>query len=212
MSTRTPYPWLKPGVFVGALVPLITTVFRGLRGELGANPISQALNQLGLVALIFLVAALVCTPLKTLFGWTWPIRLRRMLGVLAFSYAALHFMTYVALDQTFDWRAIFADVTKRRFIYVGFTALILLIPLAATSTNAAVKRLGFVRWKRLHRLAYVVPILGVIHFTWRVKKDVREPVTYAVVLALLLLIRAVTVVRAQRAGSPPSARVMSGHD
>jgi sulfoxide reductase heme-binding subunit YedZ len=202
MSSRPPHPWLKPGVFVGALVPLIAIVVRGLRDELGANPISQALNQLGLVALIFLVAALVCTPLKTLFGWTWPIRLRRMLGVFAFGYAVLHFMTYVALDQTFDWRAIVADVTKRRFIYVGFTALMLLIPLAVTSTNAAVKRLGFVRWKRLHRLAYVAPILGIIHFTWRVKKDVREPVTYAVVLGLLLLIRAVTFVRAHRAGSP----------
>ncbi|MBI3785551.1 MAG: sulfoxide reductase heme-binding subunit YedZ [Deltaproteobacteria bacterium] len=201
MSNRAPQPWLKPGVFVGALVPLIVIAGRGLRGELGANPISQALNQLGLVALIFLVAALVCTPLKTLVGWTWPIRLRRMLGVFAFAYAALHFLTYVVLDQTFDWRAIIADVTKRRFIYVGFSALMLLIPLAVTSTNAAVKRLGFVRWKRLHRLAYVVPILGVIHFTWRVKKDVREPVTYAVVLAVLLLIRAATFLRARRSGS-----------
>ncbi len=198
MSSRAPYPWLKPGVFVGALVPLIAIVVRGARGELGANPISQALNQLGLVALIFLVAALMCTPLKTLFGWTWPLRLRRMLGVLAFVYASLHFLTYVALDQTFDWRAIFADITKRRFIYVGFTALMLLVPLAVTSTNAAVKRLGFARWKRLHRLAYVAPVLGVIHFTWRVKKDMREPLTYAVVLALLLLIRIVTLARARR--------------
>jgi sulfoxide reductase heme-binding subunit YedZ len=188
-ARRGPHPWLKPGVFAGSLTPLAAILVRGARGDLGANPIAEALNQLGLVTLVLLVAALLCTPLRTLAGWTWPIRLRRMLGVFAFFYGTLHLATYAGLDQGLDWRAILADVTKRKFIFVGFAAFVLLVPLAATSTDAAVKRLGFARWKRLHRLAYVAPVLGVIHFTWRVKKDVREPLTYAAVLAALLLVR-----------------------
>src|SRR5436190_15773871 len=191
-------PWLKPGVFVGALVPVGAIVWHAWRGELGANPIAQALNQLGLTALIFLVAALACTPLKILFGWTWPIRLRRMLGLFGFFYALLHVGTYVGLDQVLDWRAIWDDVTKRKFIFVGFSAFVMLVPLAATSTAAALKRLGYARWKRLHRLAYVAPLLGVIHFTWRVKRDVREPVTYAVVLGVRLLVRLGVYLRARR--------------
>ncbi|HUI25764.1 MAG TPA: protein-methionine-sulfoxide reductase heme-binding subunit MsrQ, partial [Candidatus Kryptonia bacterium] len=137
----------------------------------------------------------------------WPIRLRRMLGLFGFFYAALHVSTYTGLDQTFDWAAIWADVTKRKFIYVGFTAFVLLIPLALTSTSGAVKRLGFARWKLLHRLAYVVPALGVLHFIWRVKKDVREPVTYGVVLATLLLVRIVTALRARLADAQAARAV-----
>jgi sulfoxide reductase heme-binding subunit YedZ len=199
MPRGAPLPWLKPGVFAGALVPLAAILVRATRGELGADPIAQALNQLGLVALVFLVAALAATPLKTLFGWTWPIRLRRMLGVFAFSYAALHVVTYTALDQGFDWAAIWADVTKRKFIYVGFATFVLLVPLAITSTNGMVRRLGFVRWKQLHRLAYVATALAVVHFTWRVKKDMREPLAYGAVLTALLLVRAGTVVGRRRA-------------
>jgi sulfoxide reductase heme-binding subunit YedZ len=180
---------LKPGVLVGALVPVAAIVVRAARGELGADPIAQALNQLGLVALVFLIATLACTPLKVFIGWTWPIRLRRMLGVCAFIYAALHVATYVALDQSFDWAAIFADVVKRKFIFVGLAAFVLIVPLAATSTNASVKRLGFVRWKRLHRLAYLAPAFAVLHFVWRVKKDVTEPTVYGTFLAALLLVR-----------------------
>ena len=194
-----PLPWLKPALFVGALTPLAVMIARGLDGHLGANPIGEALNQLGLLALIFLVAALVCTPLKLLFGWTWPMRIRRMLGLLAFFYAALHVSTYTGLDQFFDWAAIYADVSKRKFIFVGFAAFVLLIPLAITSTNGAVKRIGFVRWKRLHRLAYVAPSLAVVHFILRVKKDEQEPMTYAVILAALLAIRVATSLRARYA-------------
>ena len=189
MERARPLPWLAPGVFVGALVPLAAILLRAWHGELGANPIAQVLNQLGLIALVFLVAALGCTPLKTVLGWTWPIRLRRMLGLFGFFYALLHVSTYAALDQGLDWWAIWDDVTKRKFIFVGFAAFALLVPLAATSTSGALKRLGYRRWKRLHRLAYVAPVLGVIHFTLRVKKDVREPVAYALVLGVLLLIR-----------------------
>jgi sulfoxide reductase heme-binding subunit YedZ len=197
-ARHRPHPWLEPAVLVGALVPLAAILLRAVRGELGANPIAQALNQLGLIALVFLIAALACTPLKLVFGWTWPIRIRRMLGLVAFFYAALHVATYTGLDQVFDWPAIWKDVSKRKFIFVGFAAFVLLIPLAATSTNAAVRRLGFARWKALHRLAYVVPALGVLHFFWRVKKDVSEPVAYGTVLALLLAVRVVSLARSAR--------------
>jgi sulfoxide reductase heme-binding subunit YedZ len=190
-----PYPWLEPAVLVGALVPVAAIVIRGVRGALGANPIAQALNQLGLVALVFLVAALACTPAKLVLGWTWPLRIRRMLGLLAFFYATLHVLTYTGLDQVFDWSAIWTDVSKRKFIFVGFAAFVLLIPLALTSTNAAVRRLGFARWKQLHRLAYVAPALAVLHFFWRVKKDATEPLTYGAVVAVLLVLRLVAYAR-----------------
>jgi sulfoxide reductase heme-binding subunit YedZ len=201
MGSAAPHdhrPWLKPAVFVGALAPLVVIVAEAALGRLGANPIAEALNRLGLTALIFLVAALACTPLRTLFGWTWPIRIRRMLGLFGFFYALLHLSTYVGLDQAFDAHAILADITKRKFIYIGLTAFLMLVPLAATSTAASVRRLGFVRWKRLHRLAYVAAALGVIHFGLRVKKDLREPILYGVVLGALLLVRVVVGIQARR--------------
>ena len=200
---RRPYPWLEPAILVGSLVPAAAILTRGFRGELGANPIAQALNQLGLVALVFLIAALACTPAKILFGWTWPLRIRRMLGLLAFLYAMLHVATYTGLDQVFDWPAIWQDVSKRKFIFVGFAAFMLLIPLAITSTNGAVRRLGFARWKLLHRLAYVAPALGVLHFFWRVKKDVSEPVAYGVALTVLLAIRLAAFWRVRTAATAP---------
>jgi sulfoxide reductase heme-binding subunit YedZ len=195
-ARRRPYPWLEPGVLVGALAPVAALAARGARHELGANPIAEALNRLGLIALVLLIAALACTPAKLALGWTWPLRIRRLLGLLGFFYASLHVATYVALDQTFDWAAIAADVAKRKFIFVGFAAFVLLMPLALTSTSASVKRLGYARWKRLHRLAYLAPALGVLHFFWRVKKDASEPLTYGAVLAVLLAVRVVAAVRA----------------
>ena len=191
-------PWLKPGVFIGALVPLAFILVQAARGNLGANPIAEALNNLGLVALIFLIASLACTPLKTLFGWGWPIRLRRMLGLFAFFYAAIHLLTYAGLDQGLDLRAVWGDVTKRPFIFAGMAAFALMVPLALTSTAASVKRMGNVAWKRLHRLAYLAAALGAIHFYLRVKKDVREPLIYAGVLSALLLVRAVALARRKR--------------
>lgn len=194
-----PTPWLGPGVFAGALVPLAWIVVQAARGRLGANPIAEALNELGLAALIFLVASLACTPLKAFFGWGWPIRLRRMLGLFAFFYASLHLLTYTGLDQVLDYRAIWRDVTKRPFIFVGFAAFVLMVPLALTSTAASVKRLGSTAWKRLHRLVYLSAALGVVHFVLRVKKDVREPAIYGVVLGTLLLARVVAYLRRRRA-------------
>ncbi len=191
-------PWLKPAVFAGALAPLGLLLARAARGELGANPIAEALNELGLTALVLLVASLGCTPLREILGWTWAIALRRMLGLFAFFYAALHVSTYIVLDQGLRLSAVLADVTKRKFIFAGFAAFVLLAPLAATSTAASVQRLGFQRWKRLHRLAYVAAILGVIHFFLRVKKDVSEPAVYAAALALLLLARVYARARERR--------------
>jgi sulfoxide reductase heme-binding subunit YedZ len=182
-------PWLKPGVLLGGLVPLALLCARAARGTLGADPIAVALNQLGLLALIFLVASLCATPLKLAFELTWPIRIRRMLGLFAFFYASLHFLLYALIDQGLALPAIVEDVQERAFITVGFAAFVLLIPLAITSTAAMTKRLGARRWKLLHRLAYVAAILAVIHFVWRVKVDLTQPVAYALVLAGLLFAR-----------------------
>jgi sulfoxide reductase heme-binding subunit YedZ len=195
--------WLKPVVFVAVVVPVAGTAFRLLTGRLGANPIAEAMNELGLWTLIWLLASLGCTPLKILFGWTWPLRLRRLLGVTAFVYASMHFVVYVAVDQFFSWPDIWEDIAKRKFITVGFAALVLLLPLAITSTNKMVKRLGYARWKRLHRLVYAAAVLGVIHFLWRVKADPRTPIIYGLVLTFLLGVRVFGWLRDRRS---PSAR------
>ncbi|MET0285227.1 MAG: protein-methionine-sulfoxide reductase heme-binding subunit MsrQ [Polyangiales bacterium] len=175
---------------LGSLAPLAIIVWRASMGTLAANPIAEALNQFGLLALIFLVASLSPTPLKLWFGLKWPLRVRRMLGLLSFFYASLHLLTYALLDLGGEWRTFLEDLGKRPFVTVGFLAWLMLLPLAITSTNASVKRLGFTSWKLLHRLAYVAAGLGVIHFVWRVKKDASEPVMYGLALAVLLAVRA----------------------
>jgi len=188
---RGPLPWLNPGILVGASAPLLSILLRARSGGLGANPIAEALNELGLMALVLLIASLACTPLRTLVGWTWPIRVRRLLGLLAFAYATLHVAVYAGLDQGLDLRAVLADVFKRRFIFVGFAAFVMMAPLAWTSTKRAVRRMGYVRWKRLHLLVYPAALCAVVHFVWRVKKDLSEPLAYAAILAALLLVRVV---------------------
>ncbi len=194
-TRRGPLPWLNPALVTGALVPLASLLLRARSRALGANPIAEALNELGLAALILLVGSLACTPLRTLFGWTWPARVRRTLGLLAFFYMTLHVTVYAGLDQALDGSAILADVTKRRFIFVGFSAFCLLVPLALTSTKESVRRLGYVAWSRLHALVYPAAILAVVHFVWRVKKDLREPLIYGAVLAALLLVRVAAAAR-----------------
>jgi methionine sulfoxide reductase heme-binding subunit len=197
-----PLPWLKPAVFVGSLAPLFALVMGALRGTLGANAIAEGLNQLGLLALIFVIASLTCTPLKTLTGFTWPIRIRKMLGLFGAFYAWLHLLTYAGLDQALDFKAILKDITERKFILLGFIAFVLLVPLAVTSTSGMVKRLGFVWWKRLHRLAYVAATLGVIHFVLRVKKDVTEPAIYGSILAFSFAIRLASYIKEKAASTP----------
>jgi sulfoxide reductase heme-binding subunit YedZ len=204
---------LKGGTVVLAGLPLAKIVLDLFTGGLGANPIEAVLNRLGFWTLTLLTASLVPTPLRTLLGWTWPVRLRRTLGLAAFTYATLHLLWYVGVDQALDVGLLVEDVTKRKFMAVGFTAWVLLVPLAATSTDRAVRRLGYARWKRLHRLVYAAALLGVVHFVWRVKADLRRPSWFVAALAVLLAARvvpwAVRLAR-ERRGRGAAARVESG--
>ena len=180
---------LKPAIFVLSLLPLVWLAWQGYAGQLGANPIETITHGTGEWALRFLLITLAMTPLRRMTGSPWPIRVRRMLGLFAFFYATLHLFTYLWLDQFFWWEEILRDIAKRPFITVGMLAFALLLPLAVTSTNAMMRRLGGARWKRLHRLAYVIPALGVLHFLWVVKADTLEPLVYGLVLAALLALR-----------------------
>ncbi len=173
-------------VFLAALIPFVKLAWLGWNDGLGANPIEKITRTTGYWTLTFLMITLTATPLRTLSGWNWPVRWRRMLGLFAFFYACLHFLTYLVLDQFFDWPAIVKDIAKRPYITVGFPAFVMLIPLAVTSTSNMVRRLGGKRWKMLHRLVYVIAIAGVVHFWWLVKKDITEPLQFAAVLTLLL--------------------------
>jgi sulfoxide reductase heme-binding subunit YedZ len=181
MRNRT----LKPIVFTLALVPLLRLAVLGLLGELGANPIEMITHQTGLRALTLLLVTLAITPLRRITGQLWLIQYRRMLGLFAFFYAVLHMLTYVWLDQFFNVHAMLKDIVKRPFITMGSAAFLMLVPLALTSTQSAIRRLGR-RWQQLHRLVYCSAVAGVIHFLWLVKKDIRQPLIYAVVLAALL--------------------------
>lgn len=177
---------IKAAVFVACMIPLALLALRTWRDQLGANPIEYITRATGWWTLTFLMITLTVTPARRLLSMPWLLRLRRTLGLFAFFYASLHFTTYIWFDQFFDLSAIVKDVAKRPFITVGFTAFVLLIPLAATSTNAMVKRLGSRRWQGLHRVVYVIGILGVTHFLWLVKKDIREPLVFIAVLTCLL--------------------------
>ena len=200
MSTRTvsmtapafqlPYRarwWL---VFTAMSLPLVWLVYAALTGGLGANPIEAINRYLGDWALRMVLVALAATPLKMLFGWTWPVRMRRMLGLWAFAYVSLHITNYVAIDQFFAWNDIWADIVKRNFITVGMIAFVILSALAATSTNGAIKRMGAKSWQRLHKLVYMAAALGCLHYIWMVKADLREPLIHLGVLAALLGVRA----------------------
>ena len=177
---------LKALVFAACLIPLARLVVLGYFDQLGANPIEFITRSTGTWVLIFLLITLTITPLRRITGWQWLIKLRRMLGLFVFFYAGLHFTTYIWLDQFFDVQEIIKDVIKRPFITIGFASFILLIPLAVTSTNAMVRRLGGKRWQTLHRLVYFTAVGGVIHYWWLVKKDLTQPIIYAVLLSLLL--------------------------
>ncbi|PTA69162.1 sulfoxide reductase heme-binding subunit YedZ [Deinococcus arcticus] len=163
-------------------------VLDAFTGALGANPIQRATQQSGLLALALLLLSLACTPLRRLSGWTWPARVRKSLGLLAFGYAALHLLIYL-LDHGFSPAQMAEDVLERPFITAGFTALLLLVPLALTSTPRAVRRLGFARWTRLHQLVYVSVGLATLHYYWGVKRDHTPPLVAAAILAGLFLAR-----------------------
>jgi methionine sulfoxide reductase heme-binding subunit len=178
----------KAALFAACLLPLAVLVWRAIAGGLGANPIEAVTLFTGRWALRLLLVTLAISPLRRLTGWHRLIGFRRMLGLFAFFYAALHFTIYLVIDQFFDWDTIVEDVTKRPFITAGFGAFVLLIPLAVTSTQGWIRRLGR-RWRQLHRLIYASAILAVIHFIWKVKSDLRDPFFYATILAILLLVR-----------------------
>lgn len=182
---------VKAAAFVLCLYPLARLIVLGASGGLGANPIEFITRSTGRWTLSFLLITLAVTPLRRISGWQWLVRLRRMLGLYAFFYVALHFTTYLWLDQFFDLMAIAKDVLKRPFITVGFTCFVLLVPLAATSTNGMMKRLGGKRWQQLHRFVYLIAAGGVVHYWWLVKKDITLPLIYGGVLALLLGVRLV---------------------
>lgn len=186
---------LKIALFLLCLLPLAQLLLNAWQDELGANPIEFITRALGTWTLRFLLITLLVTPLRQLTGLHWLLRLRRMLGLYAFFYGFLHLLTYFWLDQFFDWPAIAKDILKRPFITVGFAAMVLMLPLAATSTNAMIKRLGGRRWTRLHKSIYAIAILGVVHYWWLVKKDITLPIVYAVLLGILLGYRAVRLAR-----------------
>ncbi|HUU73827.1 MAG TPA: protein-methionine-sulfoxide reductase heme-binding subunit MsrQ [Burkholderiales bacterium] len=199
MSLRHPdKAWInrtKAVVFLAGLMPLGLLIWRGFSGGLTANPIEFVTHTTGWWALTFLMITLAVTPVRRLLDIPWLLRLRRMLGLYAFFYASLHFLTWLVVDQFFDWDAIVKDIIKRPYITIGFSAFVLMLPLAATSTNAMVRRLGAARWQTLHRAVYFIAILGAAHFWWLVKKDITEPLIFAAVLAVLLAARLVFVWR-----------------
>jgi sulfoxide reductase heme-binding subunit YedZ len=223
--------WVKPPIFLLCLLPVVMLLLEAfheqlgadsllvrlhLDPDLGANPIEKVTHTTGDWILIFLCVTLAITPLRRILQQPWLIKLRRMFGLFAFFYASLHFLTYIWLDQFFSWSSIVKDVYKRPFITAGFTAFVLLIPLALTSTAGWIRRLGGKRWQMLHRLIYLSAIAGVVHYYWLVKSDIRLPLFYAVIVALLLGFRVILAVRsrnvkaAQTAAGAASPPVVSG--
>jgi sulfoxide reductase heme-binding subunit YedZ len=189
----------KPVVLLLGLAPMAVLVGDAVLDQLGPNPVEALLHRSGDWALRVLLVTLAVTPLRRATGWAWLMSFRRMLGLLAFAYASLHAATYLGLDRGLAWEEVASDLLKRPYIAFGATAFLLLVPLAATSTRASMRRLGR-NWQRLHRLVYVAAVLAVVHFLWLVKVDNLEPLAYGGALALLLLAR-----RPRRAGSPGAA-------
>jgi methionine sulfoxide reductase heme-binding subunit len=197
----------KIAIFLAALIPLERLLWKAFHDGLGANPIELITHSTGDWTLILILTTLSITPLRQITRQYWLIGVRRMIGLFAFFYATLHFLTYIWLDKFFDIHEVLKDVAKRPFITVGFSAFVLMIPLALTSTAWSIRWLGGKNWRRLHRLIYLTGILGVIHYTWLVKADRSKPIEYGIVLAILLLYRVgfwVWERRRQRGFSPPA--------
>jgi sulfoxide reductase heme-binding subunit YedZ len=218
MSTWVPPRWLKPALFVLALLPAIWVVaaiasdyFNGTR-LLGSNPIKEAEHFTGRWVLRFLAITLAVTPVRQTLGWNWLQRYRRMFGLFAFGYAVIHLTIYFVLDLELIWGDLWADIVKRPYITIGMTAFLLLLPLAITSTAKMVKRLGGKRWAALHRTIYVIVVLGTIHFWMAVKRDITLPLIFALIFAVLLGYRVVmwrrrkSTTAAREAAAPPAPR------
>jgi len=181
--------WTKAALFAACLIPVALLVWRGFQGDLTANPVEYIEHNTGDWTLRFLLITLGITPLRKIFNQPLLTRYRRVLGLFAFFYVCVHLLMYLTFDQMFAPKAIIADVIKRPYITIGTAGLLMILPLAITSTAAMVRRLGPKRWQKLHRLVYFVALAGVIHFYWLVKSDVREPLMYGAILALLMLFR-----------------------
>lgn len=202
--TRRSLALIKALTLLACLIPFGQLVARAAGiGDLGANPVQEVLHTLGRTGLNLVIITLAVTPVRKETGLNWLIGLRRTLGLAAFGYILLHAITYAVLDQGLAWGSLLVDVTQRPYITLGFLGLVLMVPLAVTSTNRMQRRLGR-RWAQLHRLVYLIAILGVVHFFWQVKIDVTEPILYAIALTLLLGYRAAGWVRRrQRLGATP---------
>ncbi|WP_245821474.1 protein-methionine-sulfoxide reductase heme-binding subunit MsrQ [Insolitispirillum peregrinum] len=181
--------WLKPVVHAACLLPLVWVVLAAWQDRLGANPIEAITRFLGDWALRGLLVALLVTPLRRFSGWTAVMRLRRPLGLWAFAYALLHLLSYVVLDQYFDWAVIWGDILKRTYITLGMASAVILLVLAVTSIPALIRRLGGRRWVFLHKSVYLASVLGILHYFWMVKADTSSPWLYAVCLMFLLVLR-----------------------
>ena len=197
--------WIKPVIFLACLEPLGRLAWKGFHGMLGANPIEVITHATGDWTLTFLLITLSITPLRKLTRQYWLIGLRRMFGLYAFFYGTLHLTTYVWLDKFFNVHEMLADVAKRRFITAGLTAFVLMVPLALTSTKGWIRRIGGKRWQALHRLIYFSAAAGVIHYIWLVKADLRKPLQYALVLAVLMVYRVVVWAGAKAKANPAVA-------
>jgi len=199
---------LKVAIFLAALVPLGRLGWKALHEGLGANPIEVITHSTGDWTLTLILITLSVTPLRRITRQYWLIGVRRMIGLFAFFYGTLHFLTYIWLDKFFDFHEMLKDIGKRPFITVGFSAFVLLIPLAVTSTAGWIRRLGGRNWQRLHRLIYVTAVLGVIHYLWLVKADKHKPEEYGVALGVLLLYRVAVWAseRRKRASTPAATR------
>lgn len=202
--SRKQIAWIKAGLFLVALIPLARLFWLGFHDDLSANPVEFVERSTGTWALVSLLVTLSFTPIRLLTGVAWQIHLRRMTGLFMYFYACLHFATYIWLDHWFFWDEIVADIVKHPYVLVGFSAFVLATPLAITSNRAMMLKLG-ANWKRLHMLVYPIAILAVLHFWWLVKKDIREPLMYALVLALLLGIRLYYKKTGSRAGKALAA-------
>jgi sulfoxide reductase heme-binding subunit YedZ len=194
--------WFKPAVFLAFLIPVARLIWAYYHDGLTANPLEYITHSTGDWTLISLMITLAVTPVRKLTRQYWLIRYRRMFGLFAFFYGCLHLATYVWLDKFFAFREMLADIAKRPFITAGFTAFLLMVPLALTSTKWSVRKLGGKRWQALHRLIYFSAIAGVIHYIWLVKADITKPVRYAVLLGLLLLFRFIVWLRSRRVTAP----------
>ncbi|HEX2210705.1 MAG TPA: protein-methionine-sulfoxide reductase heme-binding subunit MsrQ [Longimicrobium sp.] len=196
--------WVRPAAWVAGLIPFILLVSAAFTGGLGAHPIEYVTLRTGFATLLMLMCTLAVTPVRRLTGWNWLAPVRRTLGLCAFLYVCIHLATYL-FDQGFAWEYIVEDVAERPYVTAGFTAFLLLVPLALTSTRGSIRRLGK-RWQKLHRLVYIATGLGVLHFIWLVKSDLREPLIFAAAFALLMALRIPGLPGGRRAKRPAATR------